>query len=198
MSFRGARRNSCLSTTFSLLEFPGFNSLSYVYSARTCIFTFLVIAMGAMEEIWEDLLDESMFSLFAIHSNLEDHTLAYALNEACGLKLKRTSKGLEFDHEVSFVVFDWKDQRNYRDWTLFRNPGWETAASPSGGLFADEPARNRRYLIPEKREVDYFLKMDGEEQDIRILPALLSTPRVTTAYRLQASELRSRHNLVMF
>lgn len=154
--------------------------------------------MGAMEEIWEDLLDDTEFSLFAIHSNLEDYALAYAVNQSCGLKLKRTPKDLELDREGSFVVFSWQDHRHFRQWMLFRNPGWESATGRLAGLFTDEPARNRRYLIPEKREVDYFLKLEGDEHEVKVLPALLSIPGVTTAYRLEASELKSRHNLILF
>lgn len=151
-----------------------------------------------MDDIWEDLLDEATFSLFAIHSSLEDHSLAYYLNRSFGLRLRRTEKDHELEREGSFVAFNWKDHRNFREWTLFRNPGWESTASVSGGLFADEPSRNRRFLVPEKKEVDYFLKLEGEEQGMRILPGLLSTPKVATAYRLQAADLKSRHNLIMY
>lgn len=152
--------------------------------------------MGVLEEFWEDLLDETTFSLFAIHSNLEDHALAYALNESCGLKLRRTEKDLHLDKQGLFVVFHWKDQGNYREWTLFRNPGIAATAGPYEGLFPNEPTLNRPYLIPERKEVDFILKLEGEEQGTRILPELLSVPKVITAYRLEASKLKSKYNLI--
>ena len=150
-------------------------------SLRTFIFTFLVIAMGALEEFWVDLLDETTFSLFAIHSNLEDYALAYAL---------------ELDRQGLFVVFHWKDQGNYREWTLFRNPGMEASSGPYEGLFPNEPTMNRPYLIPERKEVDFFLKLDGEEHGLKMLPELLSIPKVITAYRLEVSKLKSKYNLI--
>ncbi len=165
---------------------------------RTFIFTFLVIAMGALEVLWEDLLDATEFSLFAIHSNLADFTLAYELNRCCGLQLQRTQEDLELGKEGAYVVFSWKDESSFREWTLFRNPGREAVPGPSEGLFSDEPALNPRFLIPEKKEVDYFLKLDGEELGLHILPQLLSIPRIITAYRLQPAELKSRHNLVTY
>lgn len=165
-------------------------------SLRTFIFTFLVITMGVLEEFWEDLLDETTFSLFAIHSNSEDHALAYALNESCGLRLKRSEKDLELDKQGLFVVFHWKDQANYREWTLFRNPGIEAKAAPYEGLFPHEPAMNRPYLIPERKEVDFILKLEGEEHGLQILPDLLSVPKVITAYRLESSKLKSKYNLI--
>jgi len=55
---------------------------------------FKCLVMGVMEDLWEDLLDETEFSLFAIHTNLEDYALAYALNKTFGLHLKRTHEDL--------------------------------------------------------------------------------------------------------
>ena len=165
-------------------------------SLRTVIFTFLVITMGVLEDFWEDLLDETTFSLFAIHSNLEDHALAYALNKSCDLRLKRTEKDLELETQGFFVTFHWKDQGNYREWTLFRNPGLEATAGPSEGLFSHETSMNRPYLIPERKEIDYFLKLEGEEQGVQILPGLLSAPKVITAYRIETSKLKSKYNLI--
>lgn len=152
--------------------------------------------MGVMEELWEDLLDETEFSLFAIHSNLEDYALAYALNSTFGLHLRRTPEDLELDRDGFFVVFEWKDQTSYRDWTLFRNSGVEYGRGSAAGLFKNEPEIKYRCLIPEKREVDFFLKLEGEENKLKLLPGLLSIPKVSTAYRLETTKLKSRYNLI--
>lgn len=152
--------------------------------------------MGVMEELWEDLLDETEFSLFAIHSNLEDYALAYALNKTFGLHLKRTPEDLELNTDGFFIVFNWNDKAAYREWTLFKNSGSEYGEGASAGLFKDEPEVKRRCLIPEKREVDYFLKLEGAENNLNVLPELLSIPKVITAYRLETAKLKSRNNLI--
>jgi hypothetical protein len=152
--------------------------------------------MGAMEDLWEDLLDETIFSLFAIHSNLEDYALAYVLNDTCGLHLKRTPEDLELYTDGFFEVFEWKDETGYREWTLFKNSGSEYGKGSGSGLFKDEPEVTRRCLIPEKREVDFFLKLEGDENNLKVLPALLSIPKVITAYRLETVKLKSRNNLI--
>ncbi|MGA9237997.1 IPExxxVDY family protein [Robiginitalea sp.] len=152
--------------------------------------------MGVMEELWEDLLEETVFSLFAIHSNLEDYALAYALNSVLGLHLRRTTEDLELDKDGFFVVFEWKDQTSYREWTLFKNSGTEYSGGSTVGLFKDEPEVKRRSLIPEKREVDFFLKLEGDEKNLKLLPGLLSIPKVSTAYRLETAKLKSRYNLI--
>lgn len=152
--------------------------------------------MGALEDFWEDLLDETSFSLFAIHSNLEDYALAYVLNASCDLRLQRAEKDHELEKQGVFVVFHWKDQDHYREWTLFRNPGLEASSGLSEGLFSHEPAVKRPYLIPEKKEVDYFLKLEGEEHGLQLLPRILATPKVVTAYRLETAKLKSKYNLI--
>lgn len=152
--------------------------------------------MAVLDDFWENLLDETSFSLFAIHSNLEDYALAYALNETCALRLKRTDQDLELNDKATFVAFNWKDEVCFREWTLFRNSGRDSLSNPSEGLFRDEPTMNRPYLIPEKKEVDYFLKLEGDEQEIKMLSGLLSVPKVITAYRVEPAKLKSRYNLI--
>ncbi|EAR16738.1 MULTISPECIES: IPExxxVDY family protein [Robiginitalea] len=152
--------------------------------------------MGATLNIWEDLLQDTTFGLFAIHSQLEDYALAYALNQACSIKLRRLREDLELDRQVNFPLFQYKDEANQREWTLVRNSGISTGAGPAAGLFPDEPSHRRHYLIPEKKEVDYFLKLDGEDGEQKLVARLLSVEKIITAYRLEASELKSKQNLI--
>lgn len=152
--------------------------------------------MGAIHHIWEELLDEASFDLFAIHCQSEDHSLAYALNAICGISLCRDREDLELGPSACFPIFHWKDEVAFQEWTLFRNAGWSLETGAETGLFSDQPAELRRYLIPEKKEVDYFLKVEGEDDPDGLLSKLLSIPRLVTAYRLDASGLKSKHNLI--
>lgn len=152
--------------------------------------------MGATLNIWEDLLQDTTFGLFAIHSQLEDYALAYALNAACSINLRRLRQDLELDRQVHFPLFQYKDEANQREWTLVRNSGISKGAGPAAGLFPDEPSQRRHYLIPEKKEVDYFLKLDGEDGEQKLVARLLSVAKIITAYRLEASKLKSKQNLI--
>jgi hypothetical protein len=152
--------------------------------------------MSAMHSIWEDLLDDVSFGLFAIHCQLEDHSLAFALNSACGFKLSRTRNDLELDSRVLFPVFYWKDELNFRTWTLFKNQGSSTVNAFESGLFSEQTSELRHYLIPEKKEVDYFLKIEGEIHPSGVLEKLLKIPRIITAYHLESSALKSKYNLI--
>ncbi len=152
--------------------------------------------MGALLNIWEDLMDDASFGLFAIHSQLEDFALAYALNQACAIRLRRMPHDLELDRNVFFPLYQWKDETHQREWTLVGNMGMSTGSGTAAGLFPDEPSRKRHYLIPEKKEVDYFLKLEGEDTEQKLVASLLSVSRIITAYRLEASELKSKQNLI--
>ncbi len=152
--------------------------------------------MGATRNIWEDLLEDTSFGLFAIHSHLEDHTLAYALNQACAIRLSRTADDLRLGKDAAFPIFQWKDEAGFQDWTLVRNTGAVSGSGRRDGLFPDEPMQVRQYLIPEKKEVDYFLKLEGEDRDQRVLTQLLAIPKVITAYSLEPAQLKSKQNLI--
>ncbi|MBC2838061.1 IPExxxVDY family protein [Robiginitalea sp. SC105] len=152
--------------------------------------------MGALLNIWEDLLEDTSFGLFAIHSQLEDYALAYALNQACGIKLRRLPDDLELDQQVYFPLFQYKDEANQREWTLARNSGISTGSGTAAGLFPDEPSHRKHFLIPEKKEVDFFLKLEGEDAEQNLVSSLLSISKIITAYRLEASKLKSKQNLI--
>ncbi len=153
--------------------------------------------MGAMHSIWEDLLEETSFSLYAIHSNLEDYALAYHLNQSCGLRLRRTETDVEVAGETAFPCFQWNDRVNFQEWTLFANKGSGAEIGSSSGLFPKEPAFRRHFLIPEKRTVDFFLKLEGEATHADMVDSLRSVPKVVTAYALEPSGLKSKLNLIL-
>lgn len=150
-----------------------------------------------MHTIWEDLLEDTSFSLFAIHSNLEDYALTYHLNQSCGLRLSRNRVDVEIQGETTFPCFQWNDRAHFREWTLFSNRGRGAEISTSSGLFPEEPAFRWHFLIPEKREVDYFLKLEGETAQENMVDNLRSVPYILTAYALEPAGLKSKLNLIL-
>ena len=153
--------------------------------------------MGALHTIWEDLLEDTSFYLYAIHSNLEDYAMAYHLNQGCGLRLCRNTTDVEVAGKTAFPCFQWHDRTHFRAWTLFANRARGGDIDPSPGLFPEEFAEQWHYLIPEKRNVDYFLKMDGETDGWDLVPLLRTVPNIITAYALEPSGLKSKLNLIL-
>lgn len=150
-----------------------------------------------MHTIWEDLLEDTSFCLYAIHSNLEDYAMAYHLNLACGLRLRRSAEDVALARQMAFPCFQWDDRAHYREWTLFCNQAAGTVESAPDGLFPAEQGQQQHYLVPEKKTVDYFLKLEGEAADPDILESLRNIPKVITAYGLEPSALKSKRNLIL-
>lgn len=144
-----------------------------------------------------DLYDDN-FSLIAIHSNLEDYAITYAINSACGLKLKRMKKDLCLDGHMSFSLFDWDDELNDVYWTLISNKCEVREETPSLGLFENNVITRTDHLIKEKKEVDYFLKVDAENEDLysQKIKFINKISKVITAYPLDTQNLKSKRNLI--
>lgn len=154
--------------------------------------------MAAIHKILRDSYEDS-FTLISIHSSLEDYALVYALNLNLKSKLKRCEIDLDLTADLSFPVFEWKDMKNDRGWTLLKNIIIKEQNLDTSSLFKDEVAFTKLYLVPEHKEVDYFLKIENEDMDIDdsdIVKSVLAIPSIMTAYIMKANKLKSKNNLI--
>nr|WP_293166010.1 IPExxxVDY family protein [Allomuricauda sp.] len=156
------------------------------------------MGMLTTHKISADLYDDS-FSLIAIHCDLEDYAITYAINSTCGLYLKRMKKDLHLNENMSFSVFDWDDEMNDVYWTLISNKCEIEEVMPSEGLFGNNISRRTDYLVKERKDVDYFLKVDAADEEIFLSEKLKSINQITkviTAYPLETQNLKSKRNLI--
>ncbi len=153
--------------------------------------------MLTTHKISADIYDDS-FKLIAIHSNLEDYAMTYAINSNCGLHLKRMAKDLHLDENLSFSVFDWDDEMNDIYWTLISNKCVVEEIIPSGGLFGDNISVRTNHLVKERKEVDYFLKVDATEESAfsQKVKSINKISKVITAYPIDTETLKSKRNLI--
>jgi len=153
--------------------------------------------MSTTHKISADFYDDD-FQLIAIHSNLEDYAMGYAINSSCGLYLKRMKRDLHFNEDLSFSVFEWDDEMNDTYWTLISNKCTVEVDIPSDGLFGKNTSFKTDYLIKEQKEVDYFLKADTGDETILEdqIKAINKIPKVITAYTIEAQTLKSKRNLI--
>jgi hypothetical protein len=144
-----------------------------------------------------DLYDDS-FRLIAIHSDLEDYAMTYAINSQCGLYLKRMKIDLHLDENLSFSVFDWDDGMNDIYWTLISNKCVVEEVIPSGGLFENNISARTDHLIKERKEIDYFLKVEAADEATlsQKLRDIKRIDKVITAYPLETQTLKSKRNLI--
>ena len=137
--------------------------------------------MVTKHKIQIDFYDND-FCLLAIHSSLDDYAMAYALNQNLQLRLVRERKDLNLGEGIEFPLFGWEDEFNDRFWSLFTNACQVEEKMTGTDLFQNETSATQHHLIPERKEVDYFLKIESDETDLvpEILERLTKIPKVIT------------------
>lgn len=153
--------------------------------------------MAAVHKITADFYDDP-FDLIALHSSLEDYELAYFVNLYLKSKFVRCREDMELAPKVSFPIFEWKDDMNEHHWTLVTNISVKEEIYQRIDLFQGEPSFTTHHLVPEYKEVDYFLKVvqDNFNVEEKIIRPLLQVPKIITAYLVDTDKLKSKNNLI--
>lgn len=149
------------------------------------------------------LEEEESYLLIAVHCSREAYQVAFFLNKAFGLKFKRNRKDIDFKHEkhmAFYPIFHCSDEANYVDYYLVANK-FDAASvqlQPSGTLFAETEVVTT-HLLPEFKNVDYFLKIEDEAAMIdpqEIVDGLNKIPQIITAYDVEVESIKSKENLI--
>ena len=148
---------------------------------------------------------EEDYHLLAIHSSLEEYKLAFFLNRHLQICLKRARIDVDFNHgdiQALYPLYSFKEPEKYRTYNLIKNKfkGPVKKVVSSGSLFVEEEVSPQvTFLIPEYREVDYFLKIDEENgADIQnMISKIASIPNVVTTYSVDPNQLKSKSNLIL-
>lgn len=159
--------------------------------------------MAVHKLVLDDVFDEVLYTLIAVHCTVEDYRLAYLLNKNLGINLKRNPFDLDFNRGKStYSVFEWEDEKQLTTWNLVSNicKREEFKKAEQQSLFDSEESITKIFnLVPEYKRVNYFLKIDKEysfSKETYILNNILSIPQVATAYRIDVSQLKSKDNLI--
>lgn len=151
----------------------------------------------AVHKITDDFYKDS-FTLVALHSSMEDFAIVYTINSCLKSKFQRSSEDLDLSEQVSFPIFEWKDDSTESYWTLISNKSQSQEKSAGNDLFENEPSFSKQYLLPEYKEVDYLLKIEHDDLTLEedTLKQLLTISNIITAYILNADHLKSKNNLI--
>ena len=155
------------------------------------------------------ILDEDLdepFTLIAIHCSTEDYKLAYLLNQYLRTGFKRKKADLNFSTKglpIAFPLYDFEDCKKHIHYYLVANSclSVEEESQSSGGLFAamvSEKATTH-YLLPEFRNVDYFLKIYSENGVLplrKLLAEINEIKQVISAYTVEVENIKSKNNLI--
>ena len=153
-----------------------------------------------------DDFDTIDYHLIALHTSLEDYRLAYFINQKLPINLSKSNfetliKNKE--REVSFSIFGYFDTEKEISWTLIQNKN-ETIhlkKELTQNLFSDVviEIETKKFLLPEFKKVDYFLKIDNSEerQSNSEIELLLNTiENVSMAYSIETTKIKSKNNLI--
>ena len=150
--------------------------------------------------------EENDYKLIAIHCPLEPYRLAFFMNKKLQVNFKRSKFDLNVYSKKSdsqYVRFEFEDKNNTIFWNLIENKNQDVASSKSASydLFSSASISFPKisYLIPELKKVDYFIKIDFEEQEINtglIIQNIKNSEFITTVYEIDVNKIKSKNNLI--
>lgn len=147
-----------------------------------------------------DLVDD--YSLIGIHTSEEDYRLAYLLNSHLHTKFTRSKFNLDFENKnASFPIFEFINEKKQLASYLISNKCiGNTSANSTVNLFSkNEFFSSTTYLIREKKNIDYFIKIEGEISNVelyRTIEKLNKIDQIVTSYHVNPLKLSSKDFLI--
>jgi len=99
-------------------------------------------------------------------------------------------------------MFEWDNEAQYVTWNLISNvcKKEEDSLYSSGTLFdTNQKVLKTFHLISEYKNVDYFVKISNEIQNInenRILSKLQAIPQIITSYTINPLKIKNKDHLI--
>jgi len=140
------------------------------------------------------------YTLIGIHSTLEGYKLAYLLNQKLCTSFIKASYSLDFENKnnnASFSIFEYISTKFSHNWFLISNQFTNKLEGVTKGLF--DTSEIKTYLIPEKKKVDFFLKLEGDfdyEFISKTVEEINKMNQVITSYTIDPILLKSKEFLI--
>lgn len=158
----------------------------------------------AIQRLTLDIVDEVDFELIAIHCAMESYRMAFALNKYLGFRFSRKKKDIcsIAQNELNyFACYGFYDVKCYTNYTLIKNKyqGYADSSVKKMALFDSLDSSVTRHLLPELKNVDYFVKIttDTPRYDTHKIVSRISTIKyISTAYLVDNIKLKSKNNLI--
>jgi hypothetical protein len=143
---------------------------------------------------------EEEYALIGIHTALEDYKLAYLLNKNLNTHFAKSQKNLEFDNDqkrASFSIYNFTSKKYDFAWFLIANSFKRENQTESNELLLT--SETKTYLIPEKKKVDFFIKISGEiafEFVAEAVHKIKNIEQIITSYSIDKNTLKSKDFLI--
>ena len=147
----------------------------------------------------EDFCEEE-YSLIGIHTALEDYKLAYLLNKNLKTQFYKSQNNLELENDknkASFSIYNFSSKKYDFDWFLIANSFKRENQTESNELRLT--TETKTYLIPEKKKVDFFIKISGEVDADFVTSAvqkIKNIEQIITSYSIDKNTLKSKDFLI--
>ena len=139
---------------------------------------------------------EEDFKLIGIHSQLEAYKLAFNLNKSLKISLKVFDYKIKIDEtEFIFDMFKHLSETYNTKIYLFSNKSFGNIKPIEINLF--ENIDSKLYLIDEKKNIDFFLKIEGGNFNYNSLISKINeVPLVQACYLVNLKNQKSKYNLI--
>ena len=147
----------------------------------------------------EDFCDED-YSLIGIHTALEDYKLAYLLNKNLETHFSKSKNNLEFEKgkkKASFSIYNFSSKKYDFEWFLIANSFKRENQTASNELLLI--SETKTYLIPERKKVDFFIKISGEvafDYVAKTIGKIKNIEQIITSYSIDKNTLKSKDFLI--
>lgn len=160
----------------------------------------------AIHKLDLDEFDEIDYYLIAIHTTLEDYRLAYFINQHLPINLSKSKEEIQIsikEGETQFSRFYFNDEDNFISWNLIQNKNEVVGQKEiiNQDLFSNssQEVATKVFLLPELKKVDYFLKIESDEDDVKItdiIKKLKTIKSLSTVYVVDTETIKSKNNLI--
>jgi hypothetical protein len=160
----------------------------------------------AIHKLDLDEFDEIDYYLIAIHTSLEDYRLAYFINQNLPINLSKSKDEIHIsikEGDTQFSRFYFNDEDNFISWNLIQNKNEVIGQKKilNQDLFSNstQEVATKVYLLPELKKVDYFLKIESDEDDVKIneiITNLKTIKSLSTVYVIGTETIKSKNNLI--
>lgn len=148
-----------------------------------------------------DDFGEIDYDLIAINTIIEDYLLAFRINESLKLELSRYKADIISTNnlgEVAFSRYRFEDVNQQIYWSLVQNQKWIETFEEKLSLF--EQTQQKVYLLPEFKNADYFLKIEGAEFESAEIQGIISQIKkinnVSAVFTVDVEQIKSKNNLI--
>ena len=151
------------------------------------------------------------YTVIGINTVIDDYQLAYLLNNVIKTYFIRCEIDIDVQNRSNdqlsyFSHFIYENIDEMEEWHLISNKyntenNFSEKEEVSQDLFSqnNQVTQITKYFIPEKKEVNYLLRIDFIENKKRLddlISTIRSIPAITTAFSIEYNTLRSKRNLI--